>query len=228
MNRRVFIILSLLLAGWLAWPAAGDEPAKYDASRWEKEIASLEALDKQSPPAKGGVLFVGSSSIRLWDLKKHFPDLNATNHGFGGSQIVDSTYFADRLVFACQPKTVVLYAGDNDIASGKSPEQVIDDFKKFAAVIHEKLPETRILYISIKPSAARWKLIDKIRAANAGIEEMTRGDKRFGFIDVHPPMLGDDGMPRKELLLDDGLHLSAAGYEIWTKLVQAKVGAGEQ
>lgn len=200
--------------------AGGQSPPAADrAAKWEKEIAAIEKRLKANPPQPGGVLFAGSSSIRLWDLKKSFPDLAATNVGFGGSWIPDSTHFAPRIILPHKPKTIVLYAGDNDIAAGRSPEQVRDDFRAFAAAVQKGLPKTRILFVAVKPSLARWKLFDVQSKANRLVKELTEKDDRLGFIDVVPPMLGPDGKPKPELFVKDGLHLSEQGYAIWTEAV---------
>lgn len=194
-----------------------------DPSRWEDEIASIETRDAGSPPPREGIVFVGSSSIRLWDLPKSFPDRRVVNHGFGGSQLCHSVHFFDRLVTPLRPHTVVLYAGDNDIAAGKSPEQVHQDFQAFVAKLHEALPETRLVYIAIKPSLARWKLADKIRAANSLILDSSHDDALVTYLDVWPAMLGDDGKPRKELFREDGLHLNEAGYGLWNEQLRPQL-----
>jgi lysophospholipase L1-like esterase len=115
---------------------------------------------------------------------------------------------------------VVLYAGDNDLAAGKSPEQVLADYRQFVAKVHAALPKTRIVYIAVKPSLARWKLIEKVRTTNGLIQQAAAGDPRLVFIDVEKPMVGPDGKPRPELFLRDGLHLNAEGYRIWADLVR--------
>ena len=211
----------VLLVCAALFPAA--EQATSD--RWEKDIAAFEAQDAKSPPPKRAVLFVGSSSIRLWKLKESFPDLETINRGFGGSEVGDSVRYAKRIVIPHAPHVVVLYAGDNDLANGKSPERVLADFKEFVTVVRGALPETKIVYIGIKPSIQRWKLIDKIRHANRLIREHVAAQKsdRLAFVDVDKPMLGDDGKPRADLLLDDGLHLNAKGYELWNKLVRKEI-----
>ena len=188
-------------------------------NRFEAEIAAMEQADRQAPPPKGGVVFVGSSSIRLWDLKQSFPDFAAVNRGFGGSQVSDSVYFVERIVLPLAPRVVVVYAGDNDIAAGKSPEQVADDYRALVAKLHAALPETNIIYIAIKPSIQRWKLIDKVRAANKLIRAIAGEDQRLSFVDVEPAMLGDDGQPKPELFQKDGLHLNAAGYAVWAEML---------
>lgn len=189
---------------------------KTDFSRWEKSIAAFEKQDQDKPPPKNAILFAGSSSTLLWKLDKSFPGMDVVNRGFGGSQIADSVHFAPRIITKLEPRIVVLYAGDNDLAVGKSPEQVRDDFQAFEKVIHKDLSKTRIAFISIKPSLARWKIFDKVQKANGLIEAVCKGDERLVYVDVVKPMLGEDGKPRPELFVKDGLHMTEKGYEIWT------------
>jgi len=207
------LLPALLVVAFVCPVLAQDNPS----ARWEKDIARFEQQDRESPKEPGGVVFIGSSSIRMWDLDESFPGMNAVNRGFGGSQIADSIYYADRILLPLGPRLVVLYAGDNDIAQGKSPERVLSDWKTFVAKLHDELPETRILFIAIKPSQKRWNLIGKIREANAKIAEHCGGDPRLSFVDIDTPMIGDDQMPRAELFKDDGLHLNEKGYEVWTR-----------
>jgi lysophospholipase L1-like esterase len=189
------------------------------ADRWAREMAAFEEQDKKNLPV-GGVVFVGSSSIRLWDLVNYFPAVPALNRGFGGSVIRDSVGHADLLVLKHKPRTVIFYAGDNDIANGRTPRQVADDYKAFVTKIHAALPATRIAFIAIKPSIQRWPLIDKVRAANALVRAYAGTDNRLGFIDVDGPMLGWDEKPRTDLFVADGLHMTPKGYELWTALVR--------
>ena len=193
------------------------------SARWESAIQKFEQQDKTAPPIKNHVVFVGSSSIRMWKLDKSFPDLQPVNRGFGGSEIADSIHFADRIILKHQPRVVVLYAGDNDLAKGKTPERVTSDFKQFVATIHKAQPDTKIVFIAVKPSIARWKLIDKVRAANAAVANICSKNESLEFVDIDAPMLGDDGMPRPELFLKDGLHMTEAGYEIWSNLVRPHI-----
>ena len=211
------LVLAAVLLVARATSRAAEEPKQ--ASPWEKVIQGFEGRDAKMPPPKGAILFAGSSSIVGWNLPKCFPDLKTINRGFGGSQIADSTQFAGRFIIPRAPKTIVFYAGDNDIASGNAPERVLEDYKAFVKTVHDALPETRIIFIAIKPSIARWKLWEKMKAANALIEEHAKADKRLAYLDIATPMLGEDGKPKPELLAKDGLHLSAAGYELWTKLL---------
>jgi lysophospholipase L1-like esterase len=188
--------------------------------QWSKDMTAFEDQDRKSAFQPGGIVFVGSSSIRLWNLAASFPGLPVLNRGFGGSQIADSVRHVDLLVVRHRPRTVVFYAGDNDIAAGKTPQTVRDDFKAFVAKIHAPLPQTRIAFIGIKPSIQRWALVAKVREANALVRAHCETDERLGFVDVDGPMLGWDEKPRTDLLVADGLHLSPRGYELWTMLVR--------
>ena len=207
--------LLLLVSGQAS---LGQDPARDD--RWADDIAAFVAADEENPPPKHGVLFVGSSSIRLWDLPKYFPDLPVINRGFGGSEVSDSLRYVDQLILKHQPSVVVLYAGDNDIDGGKSPEIVVDDYQKLRSRIHSSLPYTRLVFIAIKPSIARWELVDKMREANSRIREISQSDLRLDFVDIDSPMIGEDSRPRGELFIEDGLHLDEKGYELWSNLVR--------
>lgn len=200
--------------------AAKTAAKKSDPNRWDPQIQAFEQKDRQQPPPKQGILFVGSSSIRGWDLKRSFPDLPVINRGFGGSQVADSVRYADRIILPHQPRVVVCYAGDNDLAAGKTPQQVADDYKALFQRIHAALPETRIVCIGVKPCQARWKLVDKVRQTNQLIRQLVEKDNRLVFIDVEPVLLGKDGKPRTELFKADGLHLNADGYQLWANLVR--------
>ena len=222
---RLCVVALVMVCGTVARAGAADDRPAAPAP-FEKEILAFEKADAQSPPEKGGVLFVGSSSIRLWTtLAEDFPGVKTINRGFGGSQIAHSTRYADRIVIPYQPKTIVFYAGDNDIADGKSPEKVLADYKAFVEKVHGALPETRILFISIKPSIKRWTLVDKMREANRLIKDYTQNSEKLGFIDIFDAMLGADGTPRTELLREDGLHLTPAGYEVWREAVKEHLKA---
>ena len=225
MKRRHFLerLFLFILAGHFVHGAYGQE--KRDFSRWEKAIAAFEQQDKKQPPPKDPVVFVGSSSIRFWDLAKSFPDLPAINRGFGGSELADSVHFAARIVLKYEPRLIVLYAGDNDIATAKTPEHVCSDFQSFARVIHDKLPKSRIIYLSIKPSPLRWGSIDRIRKTNALIEAECKKNDRLLYLDVATPMLGNDGKPRRELFGVDGLHLNAKGYALWAERLKPYLSA---
>lgn len=196
-------------------------------ARWRDAFNAFDAADKVKPVQPGGVLFVGSSSIRLWDdLESQFrsPTLPVlVKRGFGGSQLSDCAAYLDRLVVAYQPRLVVLYAGDNDLNAGRSPQQVLQSYENFVEGVHRALPYTRIAYVSIKPSPARAALLPAVQEANALIRAHAARDPRLDFIDVFQPMLGADGQPRAELFREDRLHLNAQGYALWHELIAARL-----
>lgn len=189
--------------------------------QWKAEIDRFTAADAAQPPPSQAVLFIGSSTIRKWtSLAKDFPAVPVINRGFGGSELSDSVFYADRIAIPYRPRLIVVYGGDNDLARGKTPEIVHADFRAFCAKIHAALPQTRILFAAIKPSPAREKLKDKIVAANALIAADCRQDKRLGYADVYTPMLDAKGGMRPELFLQDMLHMNEAGYAVWTRVIR--------
>lgn len=210
---RVFA-LACLLAGTTAF--AQQPPVE----RWPAEVAEYEAADRVAPPPKGEIVFVGSSSIKLWDLARSFPDLKTINRGIIGSSMGDAVREAPRLVIPYQPRVVVVYAGDNDIDSGLTSEQVAVQFERFVRVVRAVLPNVRIVYIGIKPSLDRWDVIERDRLTNTLIRAQATHDDGVVFVDVDNAMLGWDERPRPELYVADGLHLTAAAYDIWTMLLR--------
>lgn len=201
-------------------PGALPTVAQASSADWQQDMARFAAEDVVAPPPRGAVLFIGSSSIRMWDtLASDFPHVPVINRGFGGSQIRDSTQYAGRIVVPYAPCHVILYAGDNDLHGGRSPLQLREDFRAFVSRLRRDLPRARISYISTKPSPARAELLDAQREANAMIAAQARRMRDVGFIDVFDPMLGDDGQPRESLFLADRLHLNESGYDLWRTLV---------
>ena len=189
--------------------------AEHNFARWEKDIAAYEAMDRIHPPPKNGVLFIGSSTIRLWKtLEQDFADHQVLNRGFGGSQIVDSTHFAERIIFPYEPRMIVLRAGGNDIHAGKSAEQVFADYKAFVAKVHARLPKAQIVYISTNPTPARWAEWDATRLLNALIEKYARQHPYLKYLETSDMVLGPDGRPRDELFAPDRLHFSTEGYRL--------------
>jgi enterochelin esterase family protein len=187
---------------------------------FDDEILNFEAQDKAKAPPAGAILFTGASSIRLWKtLAADFPDHTVINRGFGGSMMSDNVFFADRIVIPYKPKLIVVQAGGNDINNGKSPEQVLADFKAYVALARLRLPETRIAYMGINPSPARWKQADKQKEANRLVKEYCSTGQNLDFIDIYDATLGSDGQPNPELFVEDKLHPSEAGYKLRTKLV---------
>ena len=192
----------------------------YVPSPYEADILAFETADRLEPPPHGGIVFVGSSSIRLWpNLPQAFPGHVVVNRGFGGSMLPDVVQFAPRIVVPLAPATVVIYAGDNDIGRGRMPSQVLADYRNLVHLLRRSLPDVRIVMVSIKPSPSRWALVDRMREANALLAQEVARDPRARFVDVFTPMLGADGLPRPELYVADALHMTPAGYALWQQRI---------
>lgn len=223
MRTLLLPLAFLFLSGILTPRAAAQAAPPAEApviDKWEKEIAAFEAGDRLDPPAPGGIVFVGSSSIRLWStLAEDFPHHRVLNRGFGGSQIADSVRYADRIVIPYAPRMVVLYAGGNDINKGKTPEQVFADFRAFFSKIRTALPEADIACISIAGNPKRWEQVEQVKELNGAISGFLKEQPRAHFIDVFPRMLGADGLPLPHIFREDRLHMNAEGYRIWRDAV---------
>jgi len=193
------------------------------------EINAFQEADQKQMPPTGAVLFVGSSSIRLWSaLAQDFSEIPVINRGFGGSLIQDSTLYADRIAIPYKPKMIVLCAGTNDLAYGnKNPQQVFQDYKTFVAEIHAALPDARLVYLAINPTVARWKQEPRNLEVNYLIEKFTvetnSPTEKLNFIDPHAQLLTADDQPQPKLLRADGLHFNTEGYKVWAALVKPRV-----
>jgi lysophospholipase L1-like esterase len=202
--------------------AARRAPIAVDRS--EAEIRRFEESDRAAPPAPGGIVFVGSSSIRLWrSLESDFPGLPVLNRGFGGSTFPEAIHYLSRIVLPYRPRTIVVYEGDNDLTFGWGSRQVADDYRTFVRMVRDSLPAAKIVFIGIKPSPSRWKLVDEQREANRLVRAIVARDTLQSYVDVFTPMLGANGRPQPELFVDDSLHMTPAGYAIWRKQVAPHV-----
>ena len=190
--------------------------ANQGPERWVKAIEAFEREDAEDKSLTGGVMFLGSSSIRMWrSLAEDFPRQKVCNRGFGGSTIPDSLHFFDRIVLPRRPNTIVLYAGDNDVAAGHGADQVYGNYLAFVDRVKKSLPKTKLVFIAIKPSLKRWELAPVMKQANRKVRRHAFWHRGVLYADIWTPMLGSNRKPRKELFIEDGLHLSSAGYEIW-------------
>lgn len=205
--RRLLVILAILPVSFLA--------KAQDPARFSFEINVFLKYDKDSPPPQGCILFVGSSTIRMWkSLVPDFPDYCVINRGFGGSEMSDLNYYFKDIVAPYRPQIVVVYEGDNDLADGKTPETVLSDFKTFLGQM-SRLPGVPVFYLSAKPSPSRWKLRDSYEKLNGLIMDYSRGKNDLYFVDMFKPMLGENGRPKPELFVADSLHMSPKGYDLW-------------
>lgn len=196
-------------------------------ARWRTSLDSFAEKDGARPPASNGILFVGSSTIRLWsNLHQDFRQAPVViNRGFGGSTMRDCNALARELVIQYRPKEILVYAGDNDLAEGRTPAEVVASFARFVRRVRAELPNARIAYISIKPSPARAGLLERIRETNASIAAYVKTVPGVRYIDVFRHMLGADGHPRHDLFQSDRLHLNGAGYRLWQRVIAADLFA---
>ena len=193
--------------------------------RWRSSLAAFAEQDRVAQPQPGGVLFVGSSSIRLWDkLEAAFQQQPVViKRGFGGSRLADCVAFLDKLVLPYQARQVVLYAGENDLDEGATPAEVLLRYERFVQHLLRAAPATRIAFVSIKPSPARASQLAAIQTTNRLIQAYSEGHPQLDYIDVHSAMLDEAGRPRAELFGQDRLHLNPSGYAIWRDLIAARL-----
>jgi len=190
-----------------------------DPLRFQDEISVFNGWDQKNSFPLHGILFVGSSSIRLWHTHQAFPVYPLINRGFGGAHISDVLYYYDHVVEKYQPQLIIFYAGDNDVAAGKKPEQVFADFREFLTMVQDDFPRTNVVYLPIKPSTSRWKFWEIMQKANQMIETYAAENKNLYFIDTASVLLGSDGKPDPDLFLDDHLHLNEQGYKRWNEVL---------
>lgn len=222
------VVLATLLAGCAPTPAADPPTAAPVVNEldpvsnpdWAQDMARFAAEDAATPPPAHPVVFTGSSSVRLWaTLAADFPGVPALNRGFGGSHVRDAVWYADEVAVRYEPRRILIYAGDNDIFDGRTPQQVLSDFQAFVARVHRDLPRTPIAFISIKPSPSRSHLLAVQREANALVRAYAEREPLVDYIDVFTPMLDANGQPRADLFVEDRLHMNSAGYALWRRVI---------
>ena len=184
---------------------------------FEKEILAYEKQDSLSMPAKGQILFIGSSSFRLWkSFEVDMKGLPASfNRGFGGSTLADALYYFDRMVVKYQPKWVIMYEGDNDLAKGKLPQKIAAEYDEFKARLKKQVPGAKLVFVAARPSLARVALVEKQKELNALIK--AKGDY---YIDMHSPFYLADGSLMMDIFVADKLHLNEKGYAIFAKQIR--------
>ena len=187
-------------------------------ARFQNEIDNFIKQDKENGFVKNGIMMTGSSSIRMWtSMEEDFSSLPVLNRGFGGSTIPDVLHFAGKYIFQHEPQIIVFYCGENDISEGASPETVFASFKIFVKIIEERLPETKLVYISMKPSIARWDLWPQYQVGEKMIKDFVDKNPKIEYMDASISMLEENGEVKKDIFIEDGLHMNAKGYEGWTK-----------
>ena len=212
-KKLKLLLVSLLVFGFV----------KAQNTPFYSEIQHFKEQDSIHFPPKHAILFLGSSSFRKWeDVQEYFPGYTIINRGFGGSTIPDAIYYADEIVFPYNPKQIVIYEGDNDLASSDqiTADSVLNRFEKLFSLIRKHLQNTSIAFVSIKPSPSREKLMPEMQEANSLIKNFLKGKRNTAFIDVYHKMLNKDGTPNKSLFIEDELHMNAKEYAIWKKIIQ--------
>lgn len=190
---------------------------------WEATIEAFEKQDRQTPPPKAPILFVGSSSFAFWtDVRQYFPEKPILNRGFGGSELSDVLHYADRVILAYRPRQIVVYAGENDLAAGgKSPADVCRLFVHLFTKIRRALPNVPVAFVSIKPSPSRWKLKPRMDEANRLIAGYLARQRAARFVNVVPVMLDPaTGRPKPAIFKADSLHMNDKGYRLWAEALR--------
>jgi lysophospholipase L1-like esterase len=186
---------------------------------WE-DIQAFKKQDSVKFPPKNATLFIGSSSFTRWtDVQDYFPGFTIINRGFGSSTLADQINYVNEIVVPYQPKQIVIYCGENDLAfvDTVSAQTVFSRFQILFTDIRSKLHDVPIVYISMKPSPSRWHLRDKMIEANSSIKNYLAGKDKTVFLDLWQKMLNAEGKPNGELFIQDSLHLNAKGYSLWTQ-----------
>ena len=220
MKRIVLVTIFIFLCNLFS--QIDPDPRRYYSGNNEDEVFIENFLrwDQKNTYVENGILFLGSSSIRKWPTSNYFDYLPIINRGFGGSHISDVNYYFKSIASIYKPRTIVLYAGDNDIAGKKTPEQVLEDYIDFIILVREHLPQTKIIYLPIKPSPSRWSMWNDMRQANRLIKMYTDSDNMQYYADTATPMLDSQGKPLGDLFVGDSLHLSKKGYDLWSEILK--------
>jgi lysophospholipase L1-like esterase len=216
--KRVFFLVRIFSLLLVFVPSAQAQDAPF-----YNEIIEFKQADSTLMPAPNAVLFVGSSSIRMWnDLQKDFPGKTIINRGFGGSSTPHVIQYADDIIFLYNPKQIVIYVGENDFTSTPpaTPFEVANRIDSLIHLIRTKLPQVPIVYISIKPSISRLSIMPQMKEANKLIKERLSHQKNIVFVDVFSKMLDENGKPMKDIFLADNLHMNVKGYAIWKKALE--------
>ena len=229
MRTAFKIIGALLLLAVVAaiWPAFQfyreiDKAHSEDPLVWEENIQVLEERTAGSFAPGKAVVFIGSSSIRFWGtLAEDMAPMPVIQHGFGGAKLNDVVYYAERLVNAYEPRAVVIFAGTNDISpeASKSPEVLLASYQAFVETVRADDPDLPIFFIGITPSPLRWAVWPTAQQTNALIEQWIASDDNHFYIDTSPGLLGEDGEPKRDHYVFDGLHLSDKGYAVWAEII---------
>ncbi len=211
-------IVSIFLVFCCALPLFSQQ----ESYPFENEIVDFRQQDKQNMPAQGGILFIGSSSIRMWDdLEERFPEAPITKRGVGGCELSHFlAFYMDSIVYPYQAQHVFVYAGENDIVNGKSAKAVASNFKALWKLLRKHNPDVSVYFLAIKPSTSRLQWTDAFMDANQRIAKFLRNKKQGHYVDVATVVLNDEGIPDDSLFLGDQLHLNRQGYDRWEAVLK--------
>ncbi|SFE00005.1 Lysophospholipase L1 [Chitinophaga sp. CF118] len=212
--KKILVLTLLLLTGSLLY--AQDRPRFWD------DVQTIKKYDEMYTPPADPILFVGSSSIRKWnDLERTFAGYVVLNRGIGGAVTDDITYYAKDIIFPYHPREIVLYIGENDVPDEKTTaDSILNRTKHLMEVLRAQLPDVPVVYISMKPSPSREIYQSKAKAANELIRDYLKTEKNTTYIDIFNLMLTPDGKLRRELFVEDMLHMNREGYKIWRAAVE--------
>jgi lysophospholipase L1-like esterase len=223
LHRLLPLFLAALVLAAFSVHAAPKNAA--NTNKFEKDILAFEASDKTNAPPKGAILFAGDSQFTRWkSIHQDLPEYTVINRGFGGSQMSDLLRYTDRIVIPYRPRTIVVNEGGNDINAGRTPEELLADFKTFVAKVQAALPDTKIFLSGLQPSPARWAQADTRKRFNVMLREYVATQKNVVYVDLFDAYLGPDGKPREELFVEDKLHHSALGYQVRMKVMRPLLG----
>ena len=218
LHLLILLILLIILSSFKTIDAQSIENP--DPLRFKEEINRFKDWDRKNSFPENAILFIGSSSIRMWKTSDSFPELPVINRGFGGSHFSDLLYYYGSLVLPYDPSVVVLYEGDNDVASGKSNDQVFEDYLEFTSRLTNDFPNVKLVFVPIKPSSSRWEMWPQMKEANQCIKNNIDQNSRFYYVDMVSPILKSDRTPDDSLFLDDLLHLNEKGYAKWNEAIR--------
>ncbi|MFC5282508.1 GDSL-type esterase/lipase family protein [Pedobacter alpinus] len=210
--KKINLLIMLLFVAFLS-----EAQVKH---RFDNAMVDFKKLDQQNKTPKGGILFIGSSSFTFWKaLENTFASYQPINRGFGGSTLAEVIHYADDILYPYQPRQVVIYCGENDIAEGNSPEITVDRFKILFNLTRKHLPNALISFVSMKPSVAREKMMPEFSYTNQLIERFMAAQPNTSYINVYDAMLQENGKPLTDIFVADNLHMNAKGYDIWIKII---------
>ena len=232
-NHRKLIKITLLSVACCVAIVNVAHFVEQQTSRWEHLMQAFEQQDKANFPPKQAILFAGSSSIVFWrSLAEDMAPLTVINRGFGGSQMSELNYYRDRIVIPYEPRAVVVYEGDNDVAAGKLPDEILMQYQHFIENLKEELPKTDIFLIAVKPSIQRKSLWHIMQDVNTGLQQLADQHEHVQYLDIATPMLDEDGEINPNLFVEDNLHMNKKGYAIWAEVIRPvlmeKYGVDEQ